>query len=102
MRNIFKTIALLQIMIFIGSCNTDDDLSYTCNSGNCAEDPDGAFATLAECETACSEGNILFTCASGNCIEDADGNFATLAECESACSEGEIVSNPGGGVTGAK
>lgn len=74
MKKIIKTIVLLQVILFIGSCNTDDDLSYSCNSGNCIEESDGAFATLAECQNACGIGTNGIVSNPGGGAIDADGH----------------------------
>src|SRR5690606_13951597 len=53
---------------------TNQDVYYDCSSGNCVEDPDGAFATMSECESACEDEGGDIVSNPGNGVTDADGN----------------------------
>jgi hypothetical protein len=59
---------------------------YSCNgtTGQCTEDAEGTYSTIAECETKCPP---MYSCngTTGQCTEDASGAYSTIADCETKC-----------------
>lgn len=64
-------------------------LSYNCVEGVCTDPGDGSglYATLEECELACSPPAVSYNCVLGTCTDPGDGSgtYATLIDCEAAC-----------------
>lgn len=62
--------------------------SYSCSSGKCVSDASGSYASLGDCEDACSEKPpVKYACngKDGSCGEDFGGEYDSLSECQASC-----------------
>ena len=76
-------------------CGETAGKRYACVDGTqCMEDPNGAYATLEECQAACGiVPGITYNCAKvdgrNTCVDPGDGKgqYPTLSACQAACVE---------------
>lgn len=73
---------------------TRGDGRFACyDDGNCYPDPNGPYATMADCQKECGpRGGGKYDCIDGNCMPSPNGPYATMAECQKKCDP-----NVGGG-----
>lgn len=73
MRKTLRLLLMMGSIVIHTSCNTEENgSSFACNSGNCAEDGNGNYNSLSDCEIACEGGAALFSPGLG--LTDVDGN----------------------------
>lgn len=92
MKKIFYTFLLVCPLLFISSCEEEEEAQsgYNCVSNTCSavfENPQ--YLTLADCQSACEEEEppAGYLCVSNNCIAVLENPlYTTLSDCQSACS----------------
>ena len=92
MKKIFYTFLLISPLLFISSCEEEEEVQsgYNCVSNTCSavfENPQ--YLTLEDCQSACEEEEppAGYLCVSNNCIAVLENPlYTTLSDCQSACS----------------
>lgn len=90
MKKIFYTFLLISPLLFISSCEEEEEAQsgYNCVSNTCSavfENPQ--YLTLADCQSAC-EAPSGYDCVSNTCSAVFDNpQYLTLEDCQSTCEE---------------
>ena len=70
-------------------CNNNQTSTWNCINSSCVEanDGNGIFNSLNECQSSCNNNTLSWNCINSSCVEANDGNgiFNSLNECQSEC-----------------
>ena len=77
-------LSILLLIVIFSSCKDEENTAYDCIDGNCQSSTNGTYATLADCQAACTGGGG-YDCVDGACQAKANGAYATLADCQNDC-----------------
>ena len=83
-------VSLTDVQAMFTKCCGDDTgrTRYSCyDDGTCHPDPNGQYATMADCQKNCGpRGDTRYSCYDdGNCYPDPNGQYMSLADCQKLC-----------------